>query len=88
VALAARANVELAATGARPRKLVLSGVDSLTASELRVAKLAAKGRTNREIAQELFVTMKTVETHLGHVYQKLDISSRKELPEALAGDSS
>ncbi len=72
-ALEARARVELEATGARPRSAVLTGVESLTPSELRVARLAAGGRTNREIAQGLFVTAKTVETHLRHVYQKLDV---------------
>ena len=81
--LAARAHAELAATGARPRRLALSGPDSLTPSERRVAEMAAAGRTNREIAEALFVTSKTVETHLGHVYGKLDIGSRQALPDAL-----
>ncbi len=74
-----RARTELEATGARPRKAVLSGVDSLTPSELRVARMAAGGMTNREIAQGLFVSAKTVETHLRHVYQKLDVAKRTEL---------
>jgi DNA-binding CsgD family transcriptional regulator len=78
--LAERALDELRATGARPRRLVLSGADALTASERRVALLAARGRTNREIAQELFVTQATVETHLRHVFQKLGVHSRRELP--------
>jgi DNA-binding CsgD family transcriptional regulator len=77
-----RARTELEATGARPRKAVLSGVESLTPSELRVAQMAADGMTNREIAQSLFVTAKTVETHLRHVYQKLDVA-RAGLAEAL-----
>jgi DNA-binding CsgD family transcriptional regulator len=77
-----RARIELGATGARPRKAMLSGVESLTPSEHRVASMAAEGMTNREIAQGLFVTVKTVETHLRHVYQKLDISKRTELPGA------
>ena len=81
--LAARAREELEATGARARSLVLSGVDSLTASERRVARMAADGMTNTEIAQALYVTRKTVETHLRHVFQKLDVTSRRELPEAL-----
>jgi DNA-binding CsgD family transcriptional regulator len=85
-ALAQRARKELSATGAKPRKFMLTGVESLTASERRVAKMAAQGLGNREIARALFVTVKTVETHLGHAYQKLDIGSRKELPGAL-GDS-
>jgi DNA-binding CsgD family transcriptional regulator len=79
VPLEERAQTELAATGARPRKVLLSGVESLTPSELRVAKLAAKGMTNREIAQTLFVTAKTVEYHLGHCFQKLEIASRGRL---------
>jgi DNA-binding CsgD family transcriptional regulator len=77
--LADRVRDELAATGARPRRVLLSGVDSLTASERRVARLAIDGRSNREIAQTLFVTQKTVETHLRHVFSKLDISSRQQL---------
>lgn len=81
-----RARAELAATGARPRQAVFSGVDSLTPSELRVARLAAEGMTNREIAQSLFVTAKTVETHLRHVYQKLDVT-RPGLAEALDAGS-
>jgi DNA-binding CsgD family transcriptional regulator len=74
-----RARTELAATGARPRKAVISGVESLTPSELRIARMAAEGMTNREIAQALTVTAKTVETHLRHVFQKLDIARRTEL---------
>jgi DNA-binding CsgD family transcriptional regulator len=62
---------------------LLTGVESLTASERRVARMAAGGMTNREIAQALFVTMRTVELHLTHAYQKLDVSSREELPGAL-----
>jgi ATP/maltotriose-dependent transcriptional regulator MalT len=81
--LAERARIELEATGARPRSIVLSGAESLTPSELRVARLAADGLTNREIAQNLFVTMKTVETHLRHCYQKLEIAGRGELAQSL-----
>jgi DNA-binding NarL/FixJ family response regulator len=82
-----RARTELAATGARPRKVALSGVESLTPSELRVASLAADGTTSREIAQALFVSVKTVEFHLRHCFQKLDIERRTELASALATDS-
>jgi DNA-binding NarL/FixJ family response regulator len=82
-ALVARGEEELAATGARPRKVQLSGVDSLTASERRVAQLAAEELSNKEIAQALFVTVKTVELHLSNVYRKLQISSRRQLPDAL-----
>jgi DNA-binding CsgD family transcriptional regulator len=74
---------ELAATGARPRRAVFTGVESLTPSELRIARMAADGMTNREIAQALTVTAKTVETHLRHVYQKLDVARRTELADTL-----
>jgi DNA-binding CsgD family transcriptional regulator len=79
-----RARAELAAIGVRPRTTERAGADSLTPSELRVAELAAAGGTNREIAQTLFVTEKTVETHLGRAFRKLDISSRRQLPDVLA----
>jgi DNA-binding NarL/FixJ family response regulator len=82
--LADRADRELRATGARPRSQMLSGVESLTASELRVAELAGAGLSNPEIAQQLFVTRKTIETHLGRAYLKLNINSRVQLPEALS----
>lgn len=78
-----KAVTELAASGARPRRLVLTGLDALTPSERRVADLAAAGHTNREIAQSLFVTRKTVESHLRQTYMKLGIRSREELPEAM-----
>ena len=58
------AETELRATGARPRRVVLTGLDSLTASERRIAEFAGRGLTNREIAQTLFVTARTVEGHL------------------------
>jgi DNA-binding NarL/FixJ family response regulator len=81
---ARRARAELAAIGVRPRTTEHSGVDSLTPSERRVVELAAAGGTNREIAQTLFVTEKTVETHLGRAFRKLDVSSRRQLPDTLA----
>jgi DNA-binding CsgD family transcriptional regulator/tetratricopeptide (TPR) repeat protein len=83
-ALAYRTRTELAATGARPRRQMLSGVESLTPSERRVAELAAQGLTTRRIAEALFVTPKTVEFHLRHTYRKLGVSSRTELTGALA----
>ncbi len=82
--LVERAKTELAATGARPRRLVLSGPDSLTPSERRVAAMAAEDLTNRDIAQALFVTSKTVEMHLSNAYLKLGIKSRRQLAAALA----
>ena len=73
------------AAGGRSADPYASGVDQLTASERRVAEYAAEGRSNPEIAQALFVTRKTVETHLGSVYRKLDIAGRGELAAALGG---
>jgi DNA-binding CsgD family transcriptional regulator len=83
--LARRARDELAATGARPRRTALSGPASLTPSERRVAELAAAGLSNREIAENLWVTRKTVELHLGHAYGKLGIRARTQLAAALEG---
>ena len=79
VCLARRADEELRAAGARPRRAALSGPEALTGAEHRVALLAAEGRTNRQIAQALFVSRRTVETHLAHAFQKLAISGRDEL---------
>jgi DNA-binding CsgD family transcriptional regulator len=83
--LAEYAETELRATGARPRRVVLTGLDSLTASERRIAELAGEGLTNREIAQTLFITARTVEGHLTSVFRKLRVESRDELPAVLAG---
>ena len=85
-ALAQRARDELLASGARPRRTALRGVESLTPSELRVARLAAEGLRNREIAEALFVTGKTVDYHLRHIYQKLG-GRREDLAAALATGS-
>jgi DNA-binding CsgD family transcriptional regulator len=73
-AVARRAKEELIAAGARPRRAALRGVDSLTPGELRVAEMAATGLTNRQIAEALFVTRKTVDWHLHHIYQKLSVT--------------
>jgi DNA-binding CsgD family transcriptional regulator len=81
--LAQRASIELSATGARPRRAVLTGLEALTPSERRIAELAAEGMSNAEIAQALFVTINTVEGHLRHGYRKLSVSSRTQLPAAL-----
>jgi len=82
--LAEEAETELRATGARPRRAFLTGLESLTASELRIAELAGDGQTNREIAQSLFITTRTVEGHLTSVFRKLQLDSRSELRAALA----
>ena len=74
--LAERAADELRASGARPRRRAITGMDALTPSEERVAWLAAAGRTNRDIAQELFITLATVETHLTRAYRKLGVPGR------------
>jgi ATP/maltotriose-dependent transcriptional regulator MalT len=84
--LAARAREELKATGARPRREWRTGVEALTPSEWRIVRLAADGRTNREIAHELYVTLKTVEGHLSRAYTKLGIESRAELVGVLEGE--
>ncbi|HEY1688969.1 MAG TPA: AAA family ATPase [Solirubrobacteraceae bacterium] len=75
---------ELRAADGRPRRPWLSGVEALTPSELRVARRAAGGASNRDIAQALFVTTKTVEMHLSNAYRKLGIDSRGLLPGALS----
>lgn len=82
--VAERARMELTAAGARPRRTMLSGLESLTPAERRVADVAAQEMTTREIAEALFITPKTVEYHLRHIYQKLHVSSRSELATALA----
>jgi DNA-binding CsgD family transcriptional regulator len=81
--LARQAHEELLAAGAKPRSTALSGVESLTPSERRVATMAAEGLGNREIAQALFVTLRTVEMHLSNAFRKLDISSRTQLVDVL-----
>jgi DNA-binding CsgD family transcriptional regulator len=81
--LAKYARTELLAAGGRPRHTEVTGLATLTASEHRVAEMAAAQATNREIAQALFVTPKTIEVHLGNVYRKLGITSRADLPDAL-----
>jgi ATP/maltotriose-dependent transcriptional regulator MalT len=83
-ALAGRAREEVQAAGARPRRTALQGVESLTPRERQVVDLAAQGRSNREIAEALFVTLKTVEWHLRNGYEKLGVASRRELRPALA----
>jgi DNA-binding CsgD family transcriptional regulator len=77
--LARQARDELRATGARPRRERLSGLDSLTPGELSVARLAADGLTNRQIAEALFLSTKTIGTHLGHIYDKLAVNNREDI---------
>jgi DNA-binding CsgD family transcriptional regulator len=82
--LGARAREELEVSGARLRDVaVLSGAEALTPAESRIARLAADGMSNKEIAQHLFVTVGTVQTTLVHVYRKLDVTGRKEIAAAL-----
>jgi DNA-binding CsgD family transcriptional regulator len=71
------------ATRARSRRASARGSDALTPRERRIAAMAADGLGNREIAEALFITTKTVETHLGRPYRKLEITTRGELPAAL-----
>jgi DNA-binding CsgD family transcriptional regulator len=81
VADAARAELRLA--GGRAPRRALTPVERLTPGERRVAELAAAGRSNRQIANALFVTVKAVEWHLGNAYRKLEVRGRAELPHAL-----
>ncbi len=83
VRLMRAAEHELLATGARPRRFLTSGVGALTPAELRTASLAAQGLTNNAIASSLFVSVKTVESHLARVFKKLEVSQRSELAAAL-----
>jgi DNA-binding CsgD family transcriptional regulator len=79
-----RAHQELLLAGGRPRRVRATGPESLTAAQQQVARLASAGRSNRQIAEELFVTIKTVETHLAAAYRKLGITARDELAAMLA----
>ena len=82
-ALLETARAALVTSGARPRRAALTGPNALTAAERRTARMAADGLGNREIAQALFLSTKTVETHLTRVYEKLGIRARGQLPAAL-----
>jgi DNA-binding CsgD family transcriptional regulator len=85
--LAERARAELGAAGARPRRPATAGIGALTPAERRVALLALHGDGNATIAQTLFVTTKTVETHLSRAYRKLGISGRRQLLDAFGSVS-
>jgi DNA-binding NarL/FixJ family response regulator len=78
-----RARREIGATGERARRREPSTADQLTPQELQVARLVAEGSSNKEAASALFVTPRTIETHLGHAYRKLGIRSRVELARSL-----
>ncbi len=82
--ISARARSELVAAGAKPRRDAITGRDALTAAELRVARLAAEGLTNRAIAQALVITTLTAKAHLSRIYRKLGITRRDQLADALA----
>ena len=83
--IAKQARAELIAAGAKPRRDAITGRDALTAGELRVARLAAGGLTNRQIAQALFITTHTAKAHLSRIYRKLEIARRDQLEQALTG---
>jgi DNA-binding CsgD family transcriptional regulator len=82
-AFAERARKELAATGETARKRTVETLTELTAQEAQIARLARSGHSNTEISTELFISPRTVEWHLGKVFAKLGITSRKELRAAL-----
>jgi DNA-binding CsgD family transcriptional regulator len=84
VLVAERAREELRLSGARLRSTFVSGAESLTPAEARIARLAAAGRSNREIASELFLTVGTVKMTLVKVFRKLDVGARGDLADALA----
>ncbi|HWW90387.1 MAG TPA: LuxR C-terminal-related transcriptional regulator, partial [Solirubrobacteraceae bacterium] len=83
-AFARRAQRELLATGERARKRTVDTLDQLTPQEIQIARLAANGRTNREIAAQLFISASTVEYHLHKAFRKLAVRSRTELARRMA----
>jgi DNA-binding CsgD family transcriptional regulator len=82
--LAERSRRELVATGLRPRRAALEGASALTPRQRQIVELAAAGKPNRAIAQQLFLSIKTVETHLAAGYRKLGVSTRTDLSAAVA----
>jgi DNA-binding NarL/FixJ family response regulator len=85
-AFAERARRELTATGEKVRKRSPETGDELTPQEEQIARLARDGLSNPEIGAQLFISAKTVEWHLGKVFTKLGISSRRQLRTALPGE--
>jgi RNA polymerase sigma factor (sigma-70 family) len=83
-AFAERARIELEATGERARKRTVDTLDQLTPQEAQIARLAAQGNTNREIAGQLFISASTVEYHLRKAFRKLDVKSRTQLAQRLS----
>jgi DNA-binding CsgD family transcriptional regulator len=86
--LEAEVGEQLVWRGRAPGRVMVSGVGSLTSSKRRMAELAAAGNSNKEIAQALLVTVKTVEPHLTSAYRKLDVESRPDLPAVLRSAAS
>jgi DNA-binding CsgD family transcriptional regulator len=83
-AFADRARIELEATGERARRRTMETLDQLTSQETQIARLAAGGHTNREIAVRLFISASTVEYHLRKVFRKLNVRSRTQLEDRLS----
>jgi DNA-binding CsgD family transcriptional regulator len=81
--LAEETVAQLRACGSRPVRLAQRGIESLTPAQLRTVRLAASGSTNTEIARTLFISVKTVESHLARGYRKLGVRSRRELADVL-----
>jgi DNA-binding CsgD family transcriptional regulator len=83
-ALAAHVHGQLTVAGGSERKILRTGSDTLTATERRIAHMAAQGLSNQQIAKTLILSVRTIESHLAHAYQKLGITSRRELANALS----
>ena len=84
---AEKAERELRSSGGRAQRGPRARSDELTPQQMQIAAMVAEGRTNRNIADSLFLSPKTIEFHLGHVFRKLDVSNRTELTRALLTSS-